>query len=115
MGRRKNLIGALNALLPHDDPRPSRRAKMNIRADFAGYQKQFNKQRKVNGWQQVNVWFKPDEAAMFIWLMKAWGIDVRGEMVKLALKYLYMQTRQGLNRIDFPDIFPDGEVRPDDS
>lgn len=53
-----------------------------------------------NGNRQVHACLTIEAAAAMLYLHKQWGFKSDRELVMVALRYLAVQTRKGLQRID---------------
>lgn len=63
--------------------------------------------RAARGARQLNCDMGVEGLAAMLYLQKQWGFKSRKEAVNVALRFLALQTRKGLERIDL-DIAEDG-------
>lgn len=56
--------------------------------------------RARHGSRMIRTDMPAETAAAFLYLMKQWGFKNKRELVNASIRYLAIQTRKGLQRID---------------
>jgi hypothetical protein len=100
MGRRKNIVGALDLILDLDDPRPTSKSTVAKRLNRSAYETERYRNEIKTGWEHITVRLRPEDVVRLRTLMLRWGFGSRTEAVTVAVAYLWQQTVKGLDRID---------------
>lgn len=97
MGR-KNLLGAMDAVIAMDKPQIWRGELK--KANVTEYHRNWMRAKRArNGGMQAAFSLDADAAAALLYLKKEWGFPSTKEAVQVALRHLAQQTRDGLERI----------------
>jgi hypothetical protein len=107
---RRNITGALDAVL--DTRSKGIRSTETPRMHAEGV-REFNTRRKAAaraalGGRQVSCDLGIDGAAALVYVKQQWGFPSTREAVRVALRLLAKQTREGLQRIDLEDTLRGG-------
>lgn len=97
MGR-KNLLGAMNAVIAPDKPQVWRGELK--KANVTEYHRNWMRAKRArNGGMQAAFSFDVEGAAALTYLKQQWGFPTTKEACEVALRYLAQQTRAGLEHI----------------
>lgn len=75
--------------------------------DRVPYRDRHVRKRLGEGRKQLNAGFVHEKTIEELkWLQNEWGFASRTEVIDIAIRRLYQQTKQGLQRLDFSDDMP---------